>query len=109
MGQLAKRFHLFYKATKRSILYQTVRIWNGLSEMETVPALRGHEGPIKSVAFHHSGKFIISGSDDKTVRIWNVSSGCQVDHYEIEFPFDLWDFVRRGCLLAGQVFRTQTP
>ncbi|MCP4382429.1 MAG: hypothetical protein GY798_13610, partial [Hyphomicrobiales bacterium] len=33
---------------------------------------------VLSVAFSHDGKFLASGSDDKTVRLWEVSTGEQL-------------------------------
>ncbi len=37
--------------------------------------LRGHEGPVRSVAYSPDGRRIVSGSADGTLRIWNVVSG----------------------------------
>lgn len=36
--------------------------------------LRGHTGPITSVAFSPDGKKVVTGSRDKTARIWRVAS-----------------------------------
>ena len=36
---------------------------------------RGHSGPVAPVAFFPDGKRIISGSNDKTVRIWDAETG----------------------------------
>ncbi|KAH7904984.1 quinon protein alcohol dehydrogenase-like superfamily [Hygrophoropsis aurantiaca] len=38
----------------------------------------GHTSHVKSIAYFHDGKRIISGSFDKTVRIWDVESQQQV-------------------------------
>jgi small GTP-binding protein len=35
----------------------------------------GHTGPIQSVAWSPDGKQVLSGSDDKTLRQWEISSG----------------------------------
>ena len=40
--------------------------------------LRGHEGAILAVAVFPDGTRIVSGSSDKTVRIWDAASGAQL-------------------------------
>jgi len=37
--------------------------------------LKGHTGRVRSVAFSQDGSQVVSGSDDRTVRIWNVTMG----------------------------------
>ena len=38
----------------------------------------GHTGIVRAVAFSQDGAEALSGSDDKTVRLWNVSGGTSV-------------------------------
>ena len=39
----------------------------------------GHSDYVRSVCFSPDGSRIVSGSDDKTVRIWNAVTGaCEV-------------------------------
>jgi WD40 repeat protein len=40
--------------------------------------LDGHTNLVTSVAFAPDGKHLVSGSDDKTVRLWNIESGDQI-------------------------------
>jgi WD40 repeat protein len=37
--------------------------------------LRGHTGPVTSVAFSHAGRALASGSSDMTVRVWDTGTG----------------------------------
>ena len=39
--------------------------------------LKGHTGPVRGIALSADDRIIVSGSDDKTVRIWNAATGVQ--------------------------------
>jgi WD40 repeat protein len=38
-------------------------------------------GDVNAVAWSIDGKQLVSGSDDKTVRLWDVDSGKQLKHF----------------------------
>ena len=40
--------------------------------------LRGHNGIVSSVGFSPDGTRVVSGSSDKTIRIWDVVSGAPI-------------------------------
>ena len=37
--------------------------------------LKGHTGAVWSVAFSPDGKRIVSGSEDKTLKVWDATTG----------------------------------
>ena len=37
--------------------------------------MKGHTSGVMSVGFNHDGTKIVSGSGDKTIRVWNVDTG----------------------------------
>jgi WD40 repeat protein len=38
----------------------------------------GHSGPVLSVAYSPDGKHVVSGSSDKTVKVWDSQTGKEV-------------------------------
>ena len=52
----------------------------GLTANKEKPSriLRGHTHPVRSVAFSHDGRWVISGSADKTLKIWDIQDGTHV-------------------------------
>merc|ERR1712224_744645 len=53
---------------------QTLRIWR-VADWACIHVLGGHKAGITSLSVHPSGKLALSGSKDKTMRLWNLLEG----------------------------------
>jgi WD40 repeat protein len=51
-----------------------VRVWE-LKTGRFVRTLQGHGDRVTAVAITPDGRFVVSASDDKTVRIWELKAG----------------------------------
>ncbi|MCX6156964.1 MAG: protein kinase [Ignavibacteriae bacterium] len=63
-----KLLSLYYKIGKKGIK-------KGLKSLSLVKSFEGHKKSINSVCFTSCGKFIVSGSNDNTIKLWNCESG----------------------------------
>ena len=70
-------------ATARS-LRQPLVSWPGKPKARFLElctsVLTGHSNSVNSVAYSPDGKHIVSGSGDRTVRIWDAATGKEVSH-----------------------------
>ncbi|KAI0259540.1 hypothetical protein BC834DRAFT_785490, partial [Gloeopeniophorella convolvens] len=53
----------------------TIRVWDAATGEAVGEPFRGHTGLVLSVAFSSDGRHIASGSDDETIRLWDVGAG----------------------------------
>ena len=51
-------------------------LWNKVSNKEAlIMTLEGHTADVSSVAISSDNSKIVSGSDDKTIKVWNLDKG----------------------------------
>lgn len=53
---------------------KVIRIWS-CQTAACLKVLSGHDSWVRGLSLHHSGKYIYSCSDDKSVRIWSIEKG----------------------------------
>ncbi|CDF36259.1 unnamed protein product [Chondrus crispus] len=55
----------------------TLRLWS-TSETKVLRSFRGHRSEVRCVAMSGDGRRVVSGSEDASVRVWDVETGAQV-------------------------------
>ena len=53
----------------------TIKLWN-TQTFECSKTLKGHDHNVSSVIFTPQGDFLISSSRDKTIKFWEIATGC---------------------------------
>ncbi|KAH9938569.1 WD40 repeat-like protein [Fomitopsis serialis] len=61
----AKPSHYFWTVGKDRM----VKYWDG-DKFENIQKLDGHHGEVWALAVSNTGKFVVSGSHDKSIRVW---------------------------------------
>ncbi|EIW67067.1 hypothetical protein TREMEDRAFT_69967 [Tremella mesenterica DSM 1558] len=69
-----------------------------------VQTLDAHTGPVHVVRYNHGAKYCLSGGGDRTIRLWNPTSGKEIKRYEghgrevlaLDIAFDNAKFASSG-------------
>ena len=83
--------------------HNIVKVWN--LQNTTVKTLKGHTEVVNSVTFSPDGKWLVSGSDDATLKMWDISQWQNIETLEpitfrILFPVEQVAFSPDGKMLA---------
>jgi len=74
-GGYDKRVLIWYPAAVTKVeMRQLVALHSPLAQQKS-RSLEGHTAPIRSVSFSPDGQYVISGSDDNTVHVWDATTG----------------------------------
>ncbi|KAJ1310406.1 hypothetical protein OPQ81_007144 [Rhizoctonia solani] len=70
-------------------IYTKVHIYDIPGNSSTPRAVfEGHKGNVTSVSFHSEGKWVVTGSEDGTIRIWDLRTSNLHRVYENEVPIN---------------------
>lgn len=47
-----------------------------------IASLDGHTGPVHVARYNHGAKYCLTGSSDRTIRLWNPATGKEIKKYE---------------------------
>ena len=83
--------------------HNTIKLWD--LRKNTVKTLKGHKDKVNSVVFSPDGKLLVSGSEDSTIKMWDVSQWQNVETREpitvrMSFPVHMVVFHTDGQLIA---------
>ena len=54
---------------------KSIKIWDSRGSM--IKNLIGHDNWVRGLVFHPAGKYLLSVSDDKTIRCWDLTQECR--------------------------------
>ncbi|KZO97954.1 WD-repeat-containing protein [Calocera viscosa TUFC12733] len=94
------RTHNFWSVGKDKLL----KYWDG-DKFENIQKLEGHHGEIWALAVAHSGRFVVTGSHDKSIRIWEKTD--EPLFLEEERERELEEMYERG--IADNMNREDQP
>jgi WD40 repeat protein len=93
-GATAVAFHPGGKQLATTTLDGTVCLWS-IDDQQLLTELTGHEGMVNCLAYSPDGKWLISGSDDYTLRLWN-ERGEECGVFEMESQITACAFASDG-------------
>ena len=57
-----------------------IKLWH--LQNSTVTTLRGHTDKVNAIAFSPNGQLLVSGSDDYTVKVWDISRRQEIENLQ---------------------------
>lgn len=65
----------FYWFTNEIKLPGEIKLWNAITGEPLPVVIKGHSAGVTSLAFSHDGKRLASASHDKTIKVWDLTTG----------------------------------
>ena len=81
------------------MLFRSARIWDASTGRQRA-TLTGHEGLVHAVAAAPDGAWLATANADRTVRIWDATSGACAAVMRVDSPVSACTWSPSGHLLA---------
>ena len=106
-GSAAQRIGIraTFDITQGALLVSLVRVHARDCFRPACP-VQGHSGRVFACEFAPDAKTIVSGSEDETLKIWNVASGTCQAMLEVHPPRLCWQLRGAGFVAPGTQIRT---
>ena len=65
---------LFVSVPTFSLCIELLQVWSAADCAQTA-VLSGHTGAVNSISVSPGGEYVLTASDDQTVRVWSMKSG----------------------------------
>jgi len=99
---LSARFHPDGTCVASGTLDGKASVWDIRSQMLLQMYDNSHTDAINSVAFHNSGRYLLTASNDSTMKIFDLRKGCLLySLYGHEGTVQVVNFSRDGTLFAS--------
>ncbi|MDP2277772.1 MAG: caspase family protein, partial [Nitrospirota bacterium] len=80
--------------------YHAIKIWD-VSTGAMVKALTGHTRRVSSCAISADGRYLVSGSEDNTIKLWDLHAGREIKTY-VNGPMDKGQITNVAFLSEGR-------
>ncbi|MBM3970097.1 MAG: hypothetical protein FJ302_09570 [Planctomycetes bacterium] len=77
-----------------------ILVWTLLADQPPVE-LNGHDSTVNTLKFSENGKQLVSGGDDRTVKLWSIAEGRVIINQKVMYSVQCVDWSRDGKFLVA--------
>jgi WD40 repeat protein len=97
-GATALSFHPAGRLLAGATLNESICTWD-VESQKAINELSGHSDTVTCVGYSPDGRWLVSGSADRTLRIWNAENGESMASHSLDTPVQAISFSSDGAYL----------